>query len=196
MLCYPGLWTYGPEKGWYLSFDDGPDPEVTPRLLNWLRENHIKANFFVLGKHAKAYPEILHAIREDGHLIGFHGHEHESALFKSSDWVQNNFMGTEYQFFRAPYGRLWPWQYQRLKKMGQWVHWSLMTHDYLPEKHPKANLRRLQKKLAQASPGTIFVLHDSAQARFHLFRHLPLIADAAREKNMPFLRLDEKLEID
>jgi peptidoglycan/xylan/chitin deacetylase (PgdA/CDA1 family) len=168
-FLYPGLWMKGPEKGWYLTFDDGPTPDVTEKVLAILATHGIQGSFFVSGQAFRQHPHLILAIQKAGHTLGFHGHEHLDGFWKSQAWLNRNFTppsGMEKVcFFRAPYGRLWPWQYEHLKSKGQWVHWSFMAGDFYPKGHPATFVENYQRRLAKAGPCEIFVFHDSEKAQ-------------------------------
>ncbi len=97
-----------------LTFDDGPDPQYTPMLLDGLKERNVRATFFVLGKQAEKYPEIIKRMQEEGHLIGNHTYSHiqlkknnreqfEEELRKTSEIVEG-ITDTKVQYVRPPYG--------------------------------------------------------------------------------------------
>lgn len=189
-ILYPGLWIKAPVAGWYLTFDDGPTPEITEAVLKLLDQYQIKASFFLSGAQIKKHPAFVSLYAKHGHTIGFHGHEHENGFWKSNKWLQQNFTlppGLEsVRFFRAPYGRLWPWQYSNLRCMGQWVHWSFMAGDFYPLKHPGAQSASFKKRLAQTSENEIFVFHDSIKARHHLMWMLQEVIETGIKKGVTF----------
>src|SRR5580765_718578 len=106
------------DKKAYLTFDDGPNSNYTPKILDILKENNIKATFFVCGKNVKKNPEILKRIADEGHLIGNHSYSHsllKSIIFFSPEVEKTNNMvkeivGKTPKFYRAPYGLTMPWE--------------------------------------------------------------------------------------
>ncbi len=113
-----GFTIYKLKKGYdriAFTFDDGPDPLVTPEILDILKEYSIKATFFCLGFKAKKYPEIIKRIYEEGHLIGNHGYSHAKLHNKNKEYIKNEIDKTEEvlkplsllnnkRLFRSPHG--------------------------------------------------------------------------------------------
>ncbi len=144
----------------YLTFDDGPNPEVTLPLLDLLRENNVQATFFLIGKNAEQYPAIVQRILEDNHSIGFHCNEHVNARkLKPIALLKNfrlpaNFPTTK--LFRPPYGKLKLWQYNYLKRKFPLIGWTIMPGDFDKNKSFESQL----KDLKSAQSGDIVVLHE------------------------------------
>lgn len=98
----------------YLTFDDGPVPNITPQILDILKENDVKATFFVIGSYAKRYPELVKRAHDEGHTIGLHSYTHQKSMFNSltafKEEVDKNYdvvydiTGEAPKFFRVPYG--------------------------------------------------------------------------------------------
>ncbi|MES2625737.1 MAG: polysaccharide deacetylase family protein [Pseudomonadota bacterium] len=125
----------------YLTFDDGPSPEVTPRLLDLLKSKNAKATFFLVGTNVEAYPELVAQIIANGHSIGNHSYDHkrfhELALQKQLDQITTTnklietITGSECKLFRAPGGRLSLNLFASLIKLGiTSVHWSKDSMDW------------------------------------------------------------------
>lgn len=144
----------------YLTFDDGPHPTVTVQLLELLKANNAKATFFLLGKNAALYPELVTRIQEENHTIGFHGNEHLNSRKLNRIGLLKNFRCQaafpKSKLYRPPFGKLKYWQYQYLYKKFQLVGWTLMPGDFDSKKIIKHQLRDLQK----ARSGDIVVLHE------------------------------------
>lgn len=152
----------------YLSFDDGPDPELSPRVLDLLREYGVKATFFVIAQKAEKYPQIIQRIQREGHGIGNHSLDHHyspffkgpKALFK---WVQesetllkkigiHNSVG-----FRPPVGIRTPELALALRKLEiPLILWQQRSFDKLF----KFNSRRAQSLAKRTQAGDIVLLHD------------------------------------
>ncbi len=147
---------------YYLTFDDGPDPESTEDLLNLLKEFNIKASFFCLGKKANNYPELISKIKEEGHTLGLHGYEHLSGWTSSkSAYIEN--VNRSYEIinsnlFRPPYGRITYRQYKALSKKYKIVMWDLLPGDFSPSVSAEMCLSRINKHIEK---GSIIALHDS-----------------------------------
>jgi peptidoglycan/xylan/chitin deacetylase (PgdA/CDA1 family) len=115
-ILYPIIISKTNVNGIHLTFDDGPNPNATPRVLNFLRERNILAHFFVIGENAQKYPDIVRKIKDEGHLIGNHTNSHTCLLFKSYNFVQReillaeeaieNAIGKRSKYFRPPYGSI------------------------------------------------------------------------------------------
>jgi peptidoglycan/xylan/chitin deacetylase (PgdA/CDA1 family) len=175
---YPdAIWDffYTPEKKIYLTFDDGPNQETTPWLLDLLKQENIKATFFCLGSQAFEHPDLLTAISNEGHKIGTHGMFHQDGFFTlNSAYISNVIKSEHYfrtRFYRPPYGRTKPAQFKQLKKMGYTiVFWSCLTYDF-DAKFSSENRINLIKK--NTKPGAIFVFHDNKKAVKNLQTELP-----------------------
>lgn len=154
------IWRVDNSESIYLTFDDGPNPEVTSQLLELLREYNVRATFFLLGKNAEKYPELVKRIQEEKHSIGFHCNEHLNSrklnrvLLLKNFKLPKNFPATA--LFRPPYGKLKYWQYNFLKNKFPLVGWTLMPGDFDKKTPFQKQLDRLKK----ASPGDIVVLHE------------------------------------
>ncbi len=127
----------------YLTFDDGPNPRVTPQLLELLKTANAKATFFLVGTNMKAYPDLVRQIVADGHAIGNHSYDHQQfhqlAVERQLDQVISTnelikqITGLDCKIFRAPGGRLSFGLFLKLIKLGiTSVHWS---KDSLDSKH-------------------------------------------------------------
>ncbi len=145
----------------YLTFDDGPDPEVTPRLLDWLAENDAKATFFCVGRQVEKYPTLFERIREEGHAVGNHTYSHLSGWItyvkKYLEDVERADRLIGSRLFRPPYGRIRPSQIKMLKEKYTIVMWDVMTGDYSPRHTSQDTSRRLERYL---KPGSVVVGHD------------------------------------
>ncbi len=151
-----------------ITFDDGPDPEVTPRVLDCLDARGAKASFFCVGERALAVPELVQEIVRRGHSIENHSHRHSTALAWYGPWrlrrelaaAQAALAGTAGappRFFRAPYGMRSPFVDPVLARLGlTCVSWTRRGYDTLDADATRV-LRRLVKGLA---PGDLLLLHD------------------------------------
>lgn len=153
-------WRIEKSEAIYLTFDDGPNPEVTVQLLELLKANNAHATFFLLGKNAALYPELVARIQKENHTIGFHGNEHLNSRKLNRIGLLKNFRCQaafpKSKLYRPPFGKLKYWQYQYLQKKFQLVGWTLMPGDFDSKKNINHQLRDLQK----AKSGDIVVLHE------------------------------------
>ncbi|MCM3766800.1 polysaccharide deacetylase family protein [Neobacillus niacini] len=154
-----------------LTFDDGPDPRFTPQILDILKEQNVKATFFLMGARAKAYPEIVKRIQDEGHIIGNHTYWHPN-LVKQGDiaTLEREVTQTENQLasqigyrtklFRAPYGFLNNELVEKLKSMNYTVvAWSVDSLDWY-ESPPEQIAYNV---ISNIHPGAIILMHDGAQ---------------------------------
>ena len=150
-----------------LTFDDGPNPEATPRVLDALAESGQVATFFVLGRHAERWPALVRRIASEGHEVGNHGWHHRKLhasgpravrrdLTMGTDAIQDA-AGLRPRFFRAPHGFRSPWVSAIATSLGQrTVGWTLGVHD--TDRPGAAEIAR--RTLGGARPGAIILLHD------------------------------------
>ncbi|MEO7048195.1 MAG: polysaccharide deacetylase family protein, partial [Ferruginibacter sp.] len=114
-------WNIGTkEKNIYLTFDDGPHPEITDIILDQLKTYKASATFFCIGKNVMAYPDVYKRIIEEGHAVGNHTHNHLNG-WKTSDnaYLDNIALAKKYidsNLFRPPYGRITKFQERQLQK--------------------------------------------------------------------------------
>ena len=150
-----------------LTFDDGPNIDTTLIVLKILKENRIKATFFVVGKNVRSNPVILEIILKDGHLIANHSDNHSYMMFGRSKNILKDVencsksikvvTGKQPHFYRPAFGLRSPWGANAVKKAGYFiVTWNNMTYDYWGLS-PKKLKDVIIKK---ARPGGIIVLHD------------------------------------
>jgi len=153
------------EKVLYLTFDDGPDPVSTPRLLDILKTYNIKVLFFCDGRAAEKFPDLMNQIRKEGHLIGNHGYSHFDGWHTDSVKYINDIIRasdiTSDKIFRPPFGRLSVKQKKRLLKSYKIVYWDLMPYDFDKSFGSRKSLRMLKDKIRS---GSIIVLHDTASS--------------------------------
>jgi peptidoglycan/xylan/chitin deacetylase (PgdA/CDA1 family) len=158
------------EKILFLTFDDGPDPESTPEVLDILNRNNVRAIFFCNGKAAEKYPDMIEKIKETGHLIGNHGYDHlngwKTSTDKYCDDVNRASLFTSGNLFRPPYGRLTIKQYRRLRKSFRIIFWDIMCYDFDRNFGAERSLHILNKKIHS---GSIIVLHDTPEATNKIF---------------------------
>lgn len=176
----------------YLTFDDGPIPEVTPKILAILREKGVKATFFCVGDNVRKYPELLTAILADGHHVGNHTFHHLPGWqTKTENYLQDvseaEQIMTPFQpsasvsqprqgfLFRPPYGRMRASQKQALLKAGyKIVLWDVLTHDYNSHYSPDKMLAIVRR---YTRSGSVVVFHDSLRSNERMLETLPRAID-------------------
>jgi peptidoglycan/xylan/chitin deacetylase (PgdA/CDA1 family) len=179
-----------------LTFDDGPDPVYTPKLLDLLREKGVKATFFVVGKRADQHPEIVRRAWDEGHLIANHTWSHYSLfcflmpgrlraeIERGSESVRRS-CGVAPRFFRSPVGMRHPLLGPYLKDAGlEYVSWSIRTRDTLT-----ANSSVLARRiLNKAASGDIILLHDRLpRGTDAMLEALPRVIDELRKRGLKFV---------
>ncbi len=171
-LIYPGALfrIKTKEKLLCLTFDDGPDPDSTPELLEILERHNIKAAFFCDGRAAELYPVLIQKIRGEGHLVGNHGYNHlngwGTSLKDYCNDIEHASRFTSGNLFRPPYGLIRINQYRRLKNKFKIVFWDVMPYDFDKDFAPERSLKILNKRIR---PGSVIVLHDRQDSASRIF---------------------------
>ena len=164
-----GSWKNQDTNSVALTFDDGPNPEITPHILDVLDQNAVKATFFVVVERARQNPEIIKMILERGHQLGALSNLHKFAWFMSPwrtwrDWEECNatlerLSGDRIMLVRPPWGTFnlctWLWMKQHHKQI---VLWSAEGHDWQRQRSPEEIIARVMKHI---KPGAIVLLHDA-----------------------------------
>lgn len=163
------------EKTIYLTFDDGPVPGVTARVLDILDSYNIKATFFCVGENVANNPDIYAEVLQRGHQVGNHTYNHLKGFeYSTESYLANVAKASEVihsNLFRPPYGRIKPKQLRMLCKQYKVVLWDLVTRDYNSFLSPDYIMRNIR---ALTRNGSIIVFHDSLKAEKNLFAVLPL----------------------
>lgn len=192
---YPKLlWNRSREaKKIYLTFDDGPTPEITTWVLKCLDTYHAKATFFCIGKNILKHPEIIKLVMSKGHRIGNHTFLHENgwntthenyleSIHKTDTCIKN--LGTETTLFRPPYGKIKKKQIKTLKNLGYTiVMWDVLSADFDESLHANDCYLNVTK---HATNGSIIVFHDSIKAESRLKESLPRILGFLKNKGFSF----------
>lgn len=175
---FPGLTWKMPsgQKTIYLTFDDGPIPEVTPWVLDTLRQYNAKATFFCVGDNVKKYPEIYDQVKADGHSVGNHTLNHLSGWSTENISYFHNIRHcariVHSGLFRPPYGKLRPSQIQFLSRHYHIIMWDVLSADFDADISPEDCF---QNVIQNADQGSIVVFHDSLKAATNLRYALPLV---------------------
>lgn len=153
------------EKAVYLTFDDGPIPEVTPWVLELLDKYGIKATFFMVGDNIRKHPDVFRMVVDRGHRIGNHtfnhirGFEYLSKNYLANTDKANEVMHTD--LFRPPHGHMRWLQYMTLKRHYKIIMWDLVTRDYSKKMRPPQVLANVMR---YARNGSIITFHDSLKS--------------------------------
>ncbi|MFC3196895.1 polysaccharide deacetylase family protein [Parapedobacter deserti] len=163
------------EKQIYLTFDDGPIPDVTPFVINTLESYNIKATFFCVGENIKKHPDLFDRLIKNGHRIGNHTHNHLNGWKTPDEKYLENVARCQQlahtDLFRPPYGRGSRSQYAKLRKAGYTiVMWDVLSGDFDTGLHPEKCLANV---LNYTQNGSIVVFHDNIKAVPRLTYALP-----------------------
>jgi peptidoglycan/xylan/chitin deacetylase (PgdA/CDA1 family) len=177
-----------------LTFDDGPDPDCTPAVLDQLDRAGTRATFFLVGEQVQAHPRLVEEIRARGHAVGVHGNRHveqdelddpEADLRAALELVG------ETALYRPPYGRSGARTHRACSALGlKPVYWSAWGGDWEPV--PAERIADLA--IRDLAPGAIVLLHDSARYAYRpsalpTAEALPAILAAAAQRGLSFVPL-------
>ncbi|KUO67302.1 MAG: polysaccharide deacetylase [Lutibacter sp. BRH_c52] len=176
------------EKVLYLTFDDGPTPEITEWTLNELKKHEAKATFFCIGKNIGEHPEIFQKIIEENHAVGNHTNNHLNGWKTKTEAYLQNIEDAEKYFeenrkseiinqkiFRPPYGKLTFSQSKNIRKKGyKIIMWDVLSADYDPN---ISNEKCLENVIRNIQNGSIVVFHDSVKASEKLKFVLPKVLE-------------------
>ena len=187
----------------YLTFDDGPTPEITEWVLEELKKHNAKATFFCIGKNIEKHPEIFEKVINDEHSIGNHTFNHlngwktstEEYIENSIKWsisrwqtADGRLQTADCKLFRPPYGKIKKSQSKKLRQLGyKIIMWDVLSADYDTTITPE---KCLQNVLQNVSSGSIIVFHDSVKAFPNLEYTLPKALKYWAAKGFVFEKLD------
>ena len=184
------------QKAIYLTFDDGPHPEITPFVLKELDKYNAKATFFCIGKNIQKNPSIFKMILAAGHAVGNHTYDHlDGWKSKNTDYVNNILAAKKYidsDLFRPPYGRITRNQQKELTHLDQpfkIIMWSVLSGDFDVSISPEQCLKNVLKN---TKSGSLIVFHDSEKAKIRMQYTLPLILKYYTEKGYVFEKISFK----
>ena len=181
------------EKTVYLTFDDGPIPEVTTFVLDLLRERGIKATFFCVGDNVRKHPDVFRQVQEEGHIVGNHTFNHLQGLYTSSrKYISNVEKADELiksPLFRPPHGILRYLQFMTLRKKFKIVFWDVVTRDYNRKLSGEEVLEIVRKYTRN---GSIIVFHDSLKAEKNIRYALPKAIDFLQAEGYKFEVLSQE----
>ena len=182
------------EKVLYLTFDDGPIPEVTPWVLDTLRRFNAKATFFCVGDNVKKHPSVFQQVLAEGHAVGNHTFNHlngwDSENISFFHNVRHCAKLVKSSLFRPPYGRLTPKQSQFLTRHYQIVMWDVLSGDF-DQTISKEDC--LSNVMASTKRGSIIVFHDSQKAAERMMYTLPRVLEHFAAKGYRFESLKSEL---
>ena len=172
----------------YLTFDDGPIPEVTPQLLDILHEKGVKATFFMVADNAVKYLDLLHRVREEGHSIGNHTYHHlRGTCYPIADYMRDVEQADavlQTRLFRPPYGRMTCSEKRALRQAGYTiVLWDILTHDY-DAAYSADRLFDIVRRNVRY--GSIINFHDSLKSGSRMLAAVPRVIDYLQSQGYAF----------
>lgn len=182
------------DKVVYLTFDDGPIPEVTEWVLDVLAEHQIQATFFCIGDNIRKHPVLFQRILNEKHRVGNHTFHHLKGWKTTVEEYIDNVARCQQEMekhsaevaplFRPPYGKITTKQATAILSQGyEIVMWSIITKDYDTRLSPQQCLKRTIKQL---TPGSILVFHDSIKAEKNMKYTLPLLLVHLKKEGYSF----------
>ena len=183
----------GKDNELFLTFDDGPTPEVTPWVLSTLKDFDARATFFCIGQNAEKYPDLYKQIINEGHSVGNHCYSHTkgwganskkyiSSVRKAAEVIDSN-------LFRPPYGRIRPNQISQLKNDYNIIMWDVLSKDFDKNFDKEKCLKYV---LDFSESGSIIVFHDTSKAERNLKYALPEILKHFTKQGFVFNPIEYK----
>jgi peptidoglycan/xylan/chitin deacetylase (PgdA/CDA1 family) len=193
-------WFY-PKRTWgfsstentvYLTFDDGPDPEATSWVLDFLKTEGIRATFFCVGSNVIGNPDVYQRILAEGHSVGNHTMNHENGFQSSVEKyiasVDDCSQLVKTNLFRPPYGRMTKPQEKFLSEY-KIIMWSWLSYDFSAKVTAKKIIERAEQQICA---GDILVFHDNAKTMKRLQEILPPVIESIRRKGLSFSQIAMK----
>ena len=181
----------------YLTFDDGPIPEVTEFVLSQLKKFNVTATFFCIGENIQKYPSIFRKIITYGHGVGNHTYHHLNGWKTSTDDYIKNVIKTELlmkknekntRLFRPPYGKIKRSQASiLLKRNYKIIMWDIISADFDTKTSKEQCVENVLRKVKK---GSIIVFHDSEKAKEKLYHALPIVLESLTNKGYKFKSID------
>jgi peptidoglycan/xylan/chitin deacetylase (PgdA/CDA1 family) len=188
----------------YLTFDDGPTPEITEWVLEELQKHQARATFFCIGKNINNHPDIFNKIINEGHSIGNHTHNHLNGWrTPTGDYLKNielcnselrlrtvpkniksKILDQKSHLFRPPYGKIKKSQSKKLRQLGyKIIMWDILSADFDQTITPE---KCLENVMQHVKSGSIIVFHDSVKAYKNLKYTLPKALQILKERGFEF----------
>jgi len=199
LLFFNQVWDIpNSENTIYLTFDDGPTPEITERVLEILEKHHIKATFFCIGDNVRKHPEIVQKILSKQHSVGNHTYSHLMGWkTPTKTYISNSeaceiklnslFKIRNSKLFRPPYGKITPWQSYKLRKLGyKIIMWDVLSKDF----DASISAEKCYENVIQnVSSGSIIVFHDSNKAKENVLNSLEKTIETLKSKEFKFEKI-------
>jgi peptidoglycan/xylan/chitin deacetylase (PgdA/CDA1 family) len=188
-----------------LTFDDGPNPLYTGKVLDILKENQIKASFFVVAQDAIRSPELIKRMKEEGHCVGLHSLEHRHAFLCGYHYMKHDFaksmellqsINCHIHFYRPPWGVRNLFSKRFINKYNlHLVLWDVMAQDWKASSTPEMIADKIEKRIFD---NAIICLHDSGDkyggakgAPLHTIEALKKVLPKLKEKGYEFVTVEE-----
>jgi peptidoglycan/xylan/chitin deacetylase (PgdA/CDA1 family) len=172
------------ENSVYLTFDDGPHPQITLEVLNLLAEANAKGTFFCVGANIEKYPETYNRVLAEGHSVGNHTYDHMNGWKNSNAAYYRSILKcknyTNSKLFRPPHGKITRTQAKAVKKKFDIVMWDVLSADF-DKSVPKEKC--FENVVRNIKPGSIVIFHDSEKSSEKMLYTLPKVLAFIAEKN-------------
>lgn len=166
------------EKKVYITFDDGPVPEVTPGVLQILADYKLKSTFFCVGHNVSKYTEIFQMLKSEGQITGNHTFNHLNGWKTTTkEYIENVEQCNDHlnsTLFRPPYGRMKTRQIRALSKKYNIIMWSVLSGDF---DHNNSRQKCVDNVLNNVKEGSIILFHDSIKAKERVLYALPAVIE-------------------
>lgn len=190
---YPGfIWSLPNDRDEvYLTFDDGPRPEVTPWVLDQLDLYGAKATFFCIGKNVELFPELFEEIKRRGHSVGNHSYSHVKGFgLSTGDYLRDvdiagDLIGSN--LFRPPYARITPNQAKMVSERYRVLMWTVLSRDYCRYLSGRDCIKQV---VPYIESGAIIAFHDSIKCSANLFEALPAVLQAIKERGLHSVNIE------
>lgn len=180
------------KKEIFLTFDDGPIPEITEFVLDTLKQFEAKATFFCIGDNIRKHPNVFSKVINEGHSVGNHTFNHMNGWkSKDQEYLDNidlceKQLDLETNLFRPPYGRMKKRQARQLPETKEIIMWDVLSGDFSAAVKPEICL---EKTIKYARPGSIVLFHDSLKAAKNMQYALPRFLEHFSKKDYQFKAL-------
>ncbi|RPI70337.1 MAG: polysaccharide deacetylase [Desulfobacteraceae bacterium] len=188
-----------------LTFDDGPNPPYTDKLLTVLRKKEVKATFFVMGAQLEKFSSLGKEMVREGHELGNHSYSHPRMIFKSPRFIRSEIEKTDQLIrqagyageihFRSPYGKkllLLPFYLSKMNKKN--IFWDIEPDSHTDSAESADKI--VENILAKTKPGSIMLLHAEKQTRKESLKAVPGIIDGLKQKGYDFVTVSELLAVE
>lgn len=180
----------------YLTFDDGPTPEITEWVLEELKKHNVKATFFCIGNNIQKHPELFQKVINEGHVIGNHTYDHMNGWkTETKTYLENislcdkqiqkfSIENLQSKIFRPPYGKIKTAQAKIVRRLGyKIIMWDVLSADFDQTITPE---KCLENVISNVKSGSVIVFHDSIKASHNLKYALPETLNFLKEKGFLF----------